>query len=1311
MTTTFSYDIGIASIGSAIEKDNKLVYMGTRVFNEAISAKEARLNRSSRRTTRRKTWRKNQMKNAFIDFRVIEEKDLKMPGFMSFTTDNEYFKRPIDNSVYHLRKRALSEKVTKRELLLALYNICGTRGHFLLETIDFSKGGISFEMYKDRFYQLTDSYVDFVQDTNEFDKILRKLFDGDLNDREIKNTISKNRFTIDEESETILIVFLRMLCNYKVKPQRISEKLDEFSTPVKIDDLKKQDELSSFYEEVIELYDLSNVARILKNYNYLCELAVDNMDEYRKSQQEGEEAYESIKESIKSKAANNASHSRSVKNLANSFPNGLYVKEASDILRKQQEYYPEITDRFIEVCTSIISARIPYYIGPLDENAKNAWVVKNQNFKYSYEDTMKQSNNKAVNEAESIKKWKLNMISRCTYLHDKCALPKGSFIAETFSILNELNILSAEDKNGNDYYLTRDDKIKVFDSLFLKNKIIKFSDICDVLDIGYYGPSNKSNKITKFNNSYSVYLDIIKIDQKFCFNSIVEIFTNKVKVEKLENLILDINLYNEEKSKLDVLINEHNYSMNDSKKLSRINSNGFFAFSKEIIMDETMNEKGETMLDILFSDNVSTYKNEQMTIIYNATDLNGVKREYFSNKYFKKLEKNDGKLTIDLLIEDGKPFIPISRPTIRALNECMKLYEAMIDAFGVPDKVVIETARDLKDSSREGLRPEKFRDTAKKLYEYVQSKSKEKKIKFNLEQWKDIDDYVEKNKLKIDLYIRQNGIDLLTGKRININNLSNYEVDHILPRGFGDDSKDDKMLVSKLSNSRKGDRLPLMYIEDPNTPQGETVSSSQFIRTVKELFELELISEEKRNRLLLDSYPALTEFVNRNLVDTRYIIREFMAILNAYSKYNNYNSNIVGIKSAYTNLYRKAFSLKKNRDFGVQHHAHDAALLIVAEKTLSKYYPDYGKGKIKPELYFSFVNKIKGENSDEENKKFIRIMYERTFNEKWYEHDSFIGQIKHQVPFYSIKVEKNWKGKFFDATIYKQEKRNENSVLSILGVNNDKRVFSSVECVAVDFYKSVNDKGKRQHIAIHIPKFIVNPDGQINKELYKKLILGHYGAKELLKNGEINEKFYRFRAFKNDLIFDTQTNCPFIFNIGSIANKKTELKFVNIFSYNDIYDNSNYIKEKIEKRFNLRNKLNPNGVDYINLQINQVMEFVKNDKILIFDDKHKKTILEMLSKCKNVYELSESIALFCIILNRPFTPPVIFGQVLPTANNNLISKNLDAEYVKIKSNILGVRFTNNNKGKLIIQSPKEKRGAYKMIKREKFSWKIGKVDV
>ena len=38
----------------------------------------------------------------------------------------------------------------------------------------------------------------------------------------------------------------------------------------------------------------------------------------------------------------------------------------------------------------------------------------------------------------SIKKWKYQMISRCTYLPDEFALPKGSLLAEVFSIVNEM---------------------------------------------------------------------------------------------------------------------------------------------------------------------------------------------------------------------------------------------------------------------------------------------------------------------------------------------------------------------------------------------------------------------------------------------------------------------------------------------------------------------------------------------------------------------------------------------------------------------------------------------------------------------------------------------------------------------------------------------------------------------------------------------------------------------------------------------------------------------------------------------------------
>ena len=49
------------------------------------------------------------------------------------------------------------------------------------------------------------------------------------------------------------------------------------------------------------------------------------------------------------------------------------------------------------------------------------------------------------------------------------------------------------------------------------------------------------------------------------------------------------------------------------------------------------------------------------------------------------LIKDTKKLSIDLLIQDGKPFIPIARPVIRALNECFKLYEEVVNTYGVPD--------------------------------------------------------------------------------------------------------------------------------------------------------------------------------------------------------------------------------------------------------------------------------------------------------------------------------------------------------------------------------------------------------------------------------------------------------------------------------------------------------------------------------------------------------------------------------------------------------------------------------------------------
>ena len=99
------------------------------------------------------------MLQAFVDFGLLTEDQIDLNGFLSFNTNTNGLTRPTDKTVYHLRQRALTEKISERELLLCLYNMLHARGHFLMETIDFSKDSITFEDYKEHFYSLTEPYI------------------------------------------------------------------------------------------------------------------------------------------------------------------------------------------------------------------------------------------------------------------------------------------------------------------------------------------------------------------------------------------------------------------------------------------------------------------------------------------------------------------------------------------------------------------------------------------------------------------------------------------------------------------------------------------------------------------------------------------------------------------------------------------------------------------------------------------------------------------------------------------------------------------------------------------------------------------------------------------------------------------------------------------------------------------------------------------------------------------------------------------------------------------------------------------------
>lgn len=1332
-------DIGITSIGWSIIDDinGQLVDMGVHMFEKASSAQDCRNFRSARRNQRHKNWRKCQLRNAFCDFGIITPEEMEQKGYLQYTTNNESVIKPKDETVHHLRLRALKEQVSSRELFLCLYNISQSRGHFLQENIDFlGSEKITVEDFKVKFYDLVEEFIS-ITDREALDvKLLSPIFNGEkIKSNEIRSIIKKETFTESEEQDAALEQFIKLICGYKADLERISDDIliNEGNNKFNIVELIKKDALNPTLDAIVELYELLEVSKILETYDYVCEYNVQKLDEVKKMQKlehSDSDTYKEYKKAIQDKMNVKEKNNklRVIRNIDNKFPNGLYLKEARDILRTQQKFDSRITDNFIEVCLSILSARIPYYIGPLSETAKNAWIVKNGNFKYSYD----YSKNHAVNEAESIKCWKNAMRSRCSYLPECFALPKGSFIAETFSILNEMNILFAVDKNENEYYLTREDKIRVFDELFIRNPhAVTYKEVSELLNLSYFGPKN-GNGSGKFKNTYTLYRLIVEYIPELKLHSILEIFDEKSKMETIEDIVLNINLFDEEISRKNYFI-DNGWNVDIASKLSRLKSNGFYAFSKEFILETAMNHEGQSLLEEMFEDNSSEYKNEQMTLISMACDQEGNPIHFEANKYVDKI-KETGHLSIDLLIEDGKPFIPISRSVIRALNECFKLYEEIIGTYGVPKRVVIETARELKDMTQEKEVSACHFEKMSSLYSYLEKQLKDEKHKNMFcpalkEDWEQIATYLPANKKKIELYLRQNGRDMISGDPIDLNHLEEYEMDHILPRGFGDNSMDNFMLILKGYNTKKGDRIPLEYIEQENvtSKNGKIITTQDFTTRVLELFSCKLISEKKKNQLLLQSTEDAMGFINRNLVDTRYIIKELMSILSAYNQVHDYKTTLVALKASFTSAYRQAFGMRKNRDVGDQHHAHDASIVAIADMVLQTYYPYYDKqahaknhfknvSNVKYEgyqTYQSFLQSLASLDRVDKSERdkfnnFIRYAYYVRFKNYPNDYDSLISQVQRTVPLYSMKVEKNYKGKLFDATILTQENRNRNSPLDILGVNNDLHVFSFINCAAVDFYKVKDKKGKRKHIAIHIPKVIIDSDGNINKKQYIDLIQKFYKEPALIdENGELKEQCFRMRVFKNDLIYNTQTQTIQKFNIGSIANKKLEMKHINIFSYCDIYDRVNRYRKKYAKEFDFKmSNINPNGSkSFKDYSIQQLIDFGFNHLMDVHDrERYQKAIYNILSK-ETIYQtFLEKMAFLDLIVNRENTWPKIIGQYQPKIG----AIDSEAQYIKIKSSILGIRFGYNEKGTLMISGPKKAPYKFSKIKKEKFSWKITK---
>lgn len=303
----------------------------------------------------------------------------------------------------------------------------------------------------------------------------------------------------------------------------------------------------------------------------------------------------------------------------------------------------------------------------------------------------------------------------------------------------------------------------------------------------------------------------------------------------------------------------------------------------------------------------------------------------------------DGKEALKKILQDER----ISRelvgsPTARkALIEAVKQVKAVIEKYGIPDRIHVELARDVGKSIEERRKIQfgiekrnRQKDKLRELFEKEVGRAPQ-----HGEPGKD-------EMLRFELWNEQMGRCIYTDEYISPAQLvaadNSVQVDHILPWSrFGDDSYANKTLCTAKANQDKKGRTPYEWFkaEKMDAEWDAFVARVEAIQYMKGF--------KKRNYKLRNAEEAAEKFRNRNLNDTRWACRLLAEALKQLypkgekSKDGKKRRRVFTRPGALTDRLRRAWGLQwvKKSEKGERipddrHHAHDAIVLAAMTESL-----------------------------------------------------------------------------------------------------------------------------------------------------------------------------------------------------------------------------------------------------------------------------------------------------------------------------------------------------------------------------------------
>ena len=494
------------------------------------------------------------------------------------------------------------------------------------------------------------------------------------------------------------------------------------------------------------------------------------------------------------------------------------------------------------------------------------------------------------------------MLGHCTFEKDEPRAAKGSYSAEYFRLLQDVNHLRLVKNNGESCALTREQK-QIYIDLVMKSAAASYAQLRKKLelsnDISFNMLRYGSDEIGKVERKKLGHMKFYH-EMRKALNTVQKDAISTVSWEQRDEIARILLSYK-----------------SDDKRKAQLEK---LDIPREVIPALlTLSTSKTAHLSAKALRKLIPHLEKGMTYAEACKEVYGEQKSSITKK--NKLSLFD--------IE------PINNPVVRrAVSQTIRVINAVVREYGAPEVVRVELAREMGKPYDVRTQMTKKQEANAKRNEELRQQIK--KIKGAEPTGQDI--------VKFKLFQDQNGVCLYSGQNLDITRLfeAGYvDVDHIIPYSISfDDSYTNKVLVRSPENRQKGNRIPADYFKsDPARWQRfETLVNTQVHNWKKKRNLLtQVLSEEQKNG-----------FKQRNLVDTQYIARVIYNLINDHlqfaetGKYDK-KRRTQAVNGAITAHVRKRLGIQKIREDGDLHHAVDAAVVACVSPGMIQKITQYTK--------------------------------------------------------------------------------------------------------------------------------------------------------------------------------------------------------------------------------------------------------------------------------------------------------------------------------------------------------------------------------